>query len=473
MSSELAERIRASFATHDPADAVDNVKTAVADYLRRTDPAVTVHRTDYFNHTFAPDFVLAWPRDNIARYVYLRTNSDPIWLKDDLENIGDRHPLMMTLSATEHNGPMQEVAASARQRDTLITEPGTLEALTLAKNDRREAAGLLGSALLQGGRGVMSEATVGSAVETTADGFEAAESVSQEPTRRAAVLLKEILDDRQSDRLTRVLRWVWEGHGGAPSDFPGATDIAAQVTGADLRYILDSAESDDEVFWRRIGRNLTLELLTRIPGNNMPTSFQHLVNANASILIAKAVRVARTDAVMGDQDIVFEWFLSKGNLALRGSNFTAYIAATTVESLPPVPRRDGPTIPTLRRRAQAAGLNIGGVRVTTQRAAITYESVSEADLVTDEDFANVSGALGSATRVAEATVMVNGKRLICDFEESTAKGYTNATFPVSELVRVSIPLMQPVDEAAYERLTELATNKRIGPDGSEQLDLWE
>lgn len=468
MDGQLTERIRASFAVDNPADAVDNVKTAITDYLRQTDPAVTVQRTSYFNHSFAPDLVLMWPRDNIDRYVYLRTNNDPTWLKDDIENIGARHPLMMTLSAGQQDGPMQEVASSAKRENTLITEPGTLEALTQAKRDR-PVAGLLGSALLQGGRGVISEASVEDVVSTTSSGFEAAQAVSKEPTQEAAVLLNDILDNRQSERLTRILRFFWEGHGGAASDFPVATDVAAQLTGTDLRYLLDGIDSDDEGLWRRMGRNLSLELLTRIPPNDLPSAFQKLVTVNAVSLAAKAIRVDKTEVRLGDPEDVFEWFLSGGNLALRGNDFTAYIAATSVESLPTVPRRDGPSISTLRERAQSQGLNLGMVRLTTSKAALTYESISEVNLTSDEDLVNVSGALGLATRVAEATVILNGKRLTCDFEESTAKGHTNAMFAVSDLVRVAIPLMQSVDESTRERLADLGTQPIIGPDGGEQL----
>ena len=109
------------------------------------------------------------------------------------------------------------------------------------------------------------------------------------------------------------------------------------------------------------------------------------------------------------------------------------------------------------------------VRLTNSKAALTYESISEVNLSSDEDLVNVSGALGLATRVAEATVILDGRRLICDFEESTAKGHTNATFPVSDLVRVAIPLMQSVDESTHEKLVDLGTQPIVGPDGGEQL----
>jgi len=241
------------------------------------------------------------------------------------------------------------------------------------------------------------------------------------------------------------------------------------LTGTDLRYLLDGIDSDDEGLWRRMGRNLSLELLTRIPPNDLPSAFQKLVTVNAVSLAAKAIRVDKTEVRLGDPEDVFEWFLSGGNLALRGNDFTAYIAATSVESLPTVPRRDGPSISTLRERAQSQDLNLGMVRLTTSKAALTYESISEVNLTSDEDLVNVSGALGLATRVAEATVILNGKRLTCDFEESTAKGHTNAMFAVSDLVRVAIPLMQSVDESTRERLADLGTQPIIGPDGGEQL----
>src|SRR6266567_540058 len=472
-SGELAERIRISFTANQPDDAIDGVKTAVSDFLRSTDPAVMVERTSYFNHSFAPDLVLRWPRENNDRYVYLRTNSDPDWLNDDIGQLGERQPLVMTLAATRTNGPLEQLASSARQHNTMVAEPGTLEALSQARHEK-PVAGLLGSALLQGGRGVVSEVAVDAAVTTTSDGFDAAQSVSREPTRLATALLVDLLDSKQSERLTRVLRAVWEGHGGAVSDFPAPGDVAAILTGTDLRYLLESVEMNDPGFWRKIGRNLNLGLLTRIPPTAMPITFQYLVNANVTTLMAKAVRVEQTEVRLGDPDDVFEWLLSGENLALRGNTFTAYIAATTVDSLPHVTYRDGLSVAELQRRAEVQGLKLGRIRVTSSKATVTYESAAEANLVGDEGFSSVSGALGPAARVAEATVVLaDGKRLICDFTDSTARGYTNAIFPVSELVGIAIPLIHPLDEVTQQKLSDLANERSVGADGNQQMSLFD
>ena len=206
----------------------------------------------------------------------------------------------------------------------------------------------------------------------------------------------------------------------------------------------------------------------------MPITFQYLVNANVTTLMAKAVRVEQTEVRLGDPDDVFEWLLSGENLALRGNTFTAYIAATTVDSLPHVTYRDGLSVAELQRRAEVQGLKLGRIRVTSSKATVTYESAAEANLVGDEGFSSVSGALGPAARVAEATVVLaDGKRLICDFTDSTARGYTNAIFPVNELVGIAIPLIHPLDEVTQQKLSDLANERSVGADGNQQMSLFD
>lgn len=56
----MSERIRAALQREDPADLIAGVKDAVTDELLAVDPELEVQRTQYFNHTYVPDLVLAW-----------------------------------------------------------------------------------------------------------------------------------------------------------------------------------------------------------------------------------------------------------------------------------------------------------------------------------------------------------------------------------------------------------------------------
>jgi hypothetical protein len=471
--SVLAQRIRRSFDARLASDAISGVKQAVGEYFRSTDPAVFVERTDYFNHSFAPDLVLRWPREQAIRYVYLRTNSNPDWLLEDISHIGDREPVVMTLTDTDNVMPLEQVSTSAQQHNTMVTEPGMLESLSAARR-KIAAAGLLGSALLQGGRGVVGEARAEAAVSTTSGGFDAAEVLDREHTGKTTALLSDLLNGKQSSRLTRLLLAIWEGHGGASSNFPATFDITAKLNSADLRYLLESVEADDADFWRRIGRGLSLEMVTQIPSEDMPVTFQYLIEANVTTLVAKAVRIVPSETQLSDEAEVFEWAIAGRNLTVRSNNFTAHLAASTLESLPSVPTRDGPSIGVLGERADLQALNIAAIRLKNPTSSVTYESAPEVNAITDQGFADLAVALGPETRIAEVTVSLrDGKRLFCDFEESTAKGHTNAVFAISQLLGIAVPLMFSVDQMSQVKLMLLATQTPVGADGGRQLELFD
>jgi hypothetical protein len=56
---QLVQAIRDGLSDPDPESSISSVKNAVAVGLRGVDPSVRVRKTDYFNHTLAPDLVMA------------------------------------------------------------------------------------------------------------------------------------------------------------------------------------------------------------------------------------------------------------------------------------------------------------------------------------------------------------------------------------------------------------------------------
>ena len=53
-------RFETRLPTSDMVTASTNVKQVLCDELARVDPTAHIHRTEYFNHTYVPDVVLAW-----------------------------------------------------------------------------------------------------------------------------------------------------------------------------------------------------------------------------------------------------------------------------------------------------------------------------------------------------------------------------------------------------------------------------
>jgi hypothetical protein len=79
-----------------PLDTIAKIKHLAIRRLEALDSNVLIQVTDYFNHTFAPDLVLRWPRSQEnERYVYLRGTNHIEYLVDDVERIGNQQPIVL------------------------------------------------------------------------------------------------------------------------------------------------------------------------------------------------------------------------------------------------------------------------------------------------------------------------------------------------------------------------------------------
>jgi hypothetical protein len=210
-------------------------------------------------------------------------------------------------------------------------------------------------------------------------------------------------------------------------------------------YLLDTIDTEDGDFWRSVGRTLTLAQLARLELDDPSVGLQRLVAANLDRLIAKAFRV-RSDLPMEELETP-RWLVSQGCLAMRGVDWTAYVAPIKVEELPEPEKRDGVEVKALRTRTSDRKLDVGNVQLRKGDVAITYESTGNTSVVNDQDLTQ----LANLATVVKATVSLSGgRRLICDFTTGTANGHTRAVFGVAELVSTALPIFMTLeqDEAA-------------------------
>lgn len=247
MRTEFQEAIGAAARLEDASSMVTAIKRAVTNEIRAADPSVSVTFTDYFNHTLVPDLVLHWPTENRERMVYVRPNPSDRWLLDGLDYVSDHKPLVLTLEdlapATASMVPdknRQMLADKALATDTWITDPSGVAVVSSVRS-RQTYLGLLSQALVRGGRGVCGGGEIADLATKTEAGFAASRQLAEQDTRRAVQAIEGSLDAEQAGRLTRVLRAIWEGHGGAASRFPTAATVG-QLTDDDLSYLLAAVE---------------------------------------------------------------------------------------------------------------------------------------------------------------------------------------------------------------------------------------
>lgn len=455
--TEFQQAIIAAGDKRDPLDRITTIKRAVTGEIRAVDPSVTVTFTDYFNHSFAPDMVLRWPTENRERLLFVRPNSSETWLLNGLRFVSSHRPLVFTLESLSQDERVLDVDSGrsalreqARATDTWITDPSGMAAIASVRS-QESSLGLLSQALVRGGRGLAGGDEITDLTEKTQAGFIGSAQLSEPPTRLAVQAIESNLDTEQSGRLTRVLRAVWEGNGGSASRFPKSESIG-HLTNDDLSYLLTVMADAPSDFWRRIGRTITTAQLGQVRIEDPSPSLQALISANLEHLQARGVRIVSEPFRLGESDDVPRWLVSKGCLALRGLNWTAYLAARRAEEMPAADDTRAPDLSTLKRRATEIGSPIIQVQFGRDDRAITYESKDGTDVLEDPQLQKVATDL-KITAIEKAIVAIEGDRSVgIDFSKKTAIGPTNAVFPLGALVRSSLPLLSDLDE---EELTKL------------------
>jgi len=444
VSGDLNSALQAAMEYDSSERRIASLKTTVSNFFRASDPTARIRHTEYFNHSFAPDLVVSWPQENRERLVFLRTNSDPRWLAEDLKVIAPSHPILLTLGSTtavHDDSATSQLVAAAKEARALITDPDAIEEISAPT---APIASVLANAVMRGGLGIVDGESARSATRSAVAGFSGASNLEPEPIRAALSNAEHLLDDEQASRFTRLYQAVWEGQGGAVEDFPSHRFSWGQLTSSDLSLLLATLSTDDPQFWRRIGRNLRLEQITGAGLLRDSQSLDRLVEANLDRLLARGARVFGRSGSSHEEEEV-RWNVGKRCLVLRGSSWSVYFAAK-VADLPPYERRNGVPMATLMAGVQELGVRLTDVKVQQLDFAISIESVGSADVVDSPDFSELV-ARGESVARSAAIAVPSGRSLIAEFTTGTATGHTNAAFALNELGPPAIKLLLDLSES--------------------------
>jgi hypothetical protein len=458
MRPEFRRALDAARQHDDPSSRISVIKRAVTTEVTAMDPTVRVRFTDYFNHSIAPDIVLQWPNENRERLLFVRPTGRASWLLNEIRFVSPHRPLVFTLEdlgAPDGNGAsiaresLEEVAAAA---GTWITDSSGTEAMSSVRK-RNPTLGLLSQALVRGGRGVSDGEGIAQLINDTEAGFAGASHLSVAATRSAVEAIESHLDVNQSGRLTRLLRAVWEGHGGDSANFP-RTSTLGTLTEDDLSYLLETTSEGSADFWRRIGRAIDTEMLGRTQVSDPSPNLQALISGSLEALQAKGVRLIYEPLRLGESEDTPRWLVARGCLALRGLNWTAYVAARLTEEFPPADQAQVPDLSTLRRRAKENQVPITQIRLRKGDRVVTYESKEGGNVLGHPGLSKAAADLEVTDIDGAVAKLPGGGNVGIDFPQKTAVGPTNAMFPLGPLMRTTLSLLSDFspEEGAELRL---------------------
>ncbi|SED08995.1 hypothetical protein [Streptomyces sp. 2133.1] len=468
--SDFSSALHAAFEAPDPRDAVDRIKSVVAEELAQTDSRADVKKTEFFNHSFAPDLVLSWPGED-ERFVFLKSDTRPEVLRDDVKAIRKHHPIVFVLDDVNNDPLFCGGAGMAQQDDTLVADTRGMEVLIHSRRND-PVVGLASSAVLQGGRGLLTEAEAEAMASSVASGFNGAQRLDTGATGAAVTQISGHFDSRRTSRLLRFLTAVWVGSGGTPSNFPGEHNVSGDLDSTALEFLLDLPPIDDNGFWRRIGRSLALESIAQLQLDRDTENLQYLVASNLDVLHARACRILERQPELGESgEQVFRWAIDRKMLCLRNDRNAAYFAGKMDDLHIEPDVNDGISLQELLRRVESQRVPISELELATPTRTVSYATVHRDDVSHDDELMDLTRTFSSSAHVKSAVATVMGSRpLVCDFPTRTGKGRTASKFPLGVLAPVAISLLMEVSRTEQECLEEITRYYR--PAVSRQEDLF-
>ncbi|MEU1290247.1 hypothetical protein [Kitasatospora sp. NPDC005856] len=455
IASDFSSALDAAFEAPDPREAVSRIKNVVAEELSQTDSRATVKKTDFFNHSFAPDLVISWPGES-ERFVFLKSDTRPEVLRDDVDAVRRHHPIVFALDRIESGTLMaRKPHEREKQDDTLVADADGIEVLIRSRQSD-PVVGLASSAVLQGGRGILTGPEAQEMAHSVSSGFTGAKHLDAQATGAAVAQISGHFDIRRTSRLLHFLSAVWVGSGGTPASFPGGRDVTGDLDGAALEFLLNLPPIEDYEFWRRIGRPLALESVSRLRMDRMTENLQYLVNSNLDVLHARVCRIVERQQELDEApDEDFRWVLDREMLCLRGPRSSAYFAAKVDDLKVGSEEANGISLRELLRRADARRVPISELELATPTRTISYATIARDDVSHDEELMRLSTAFGSAPHVQSAVATLMGSRpLVCEFLTRTAKGRTTTKFPLGELSPVAMALLADLSVSEQSKLDD-------------------
>jgi hypothetical protein len=452
--STFSTLIRDGLFDPSPLDSISRVKTAVARELEALDPTARVISTDFFNHTFAPDFILRWP-DTSERRVFLRLTYDTVALAEDVELIDAKNPLIFGLNPHDVDINLDAVSSAVEAQDAMFTQPDAVESLINRKSIDTTAT-MLGNALAQGGRGTFVNEAVSRFADTVVSGFAGAAALDVERTSAAVNAVQAQLGEVQSTRLTRVMQAVWEGGDGRIDQFPGSPDLTGRLNVEALRYLVTYVDIDDITFWQRVGRRVSITDLAALDFNTNRQNIERLIRANLDVITARAAFYVEDPlGIQGNkQSGGARWGLYEGRLTLETPNWFAVIDESKKDLEDLAPRRTHPvSVATFVKRASRSHLIEAKIQSGVETLTIEHDNGS---LATSR-LSSIADQYDGGSSVLSAVVSTPSGRVTVDTGAKTATGKTRSAIRMADLLTSTAPLLVDLELEEHDSLAAFLT----------------
>lgn len=269
-SYDFGSAVANALSSSDAEGLIEGVKRAVFDELHLLDPTAAIDDTNYYNHSFIPDFVLRWNESGrkTERQVFLRPSIVSAAVGHDIENLGGRSPVLLALKSSV-NPRIEEIAerSIALVPDILVTDVSAVAQIGVDPGQQHNAPlrSLVRSNLVRGGRGLLVSETAERLTSATRHSGDASDLQS------FTELVDDVFVSDAAARLHRAAQLLEMGITGdlavlESDDGEPAQAIGGKLSDAEMRillpYLLRRRDiTADPTYWAHVGSLMNLDLL--------------------------------------------------------------------------------------------------------------------------------------------------------------------------------------------------------------------
>ncbi|MCB8914010.1 hypothetical protein KUG88_28325 [Rhodococcus rhodochrous] len=433
-----------------PEQIISSVKSIVSEEIASLDSGVEISYTEYFNHTYMPDMVLSWPRQNEVRPLYLRSSFREGVTESEVRGLEGTEPVVLGLQSATEGGVEDTIRESARStRRVFVTDIGSIDSFGRAGavkgGQSTPLVEVLKSNLFRAGRGFMGSEDVTTLTEAAERAVSSDPEVSASGLRDLEEAASGIYAEDGAYQIGRVGRILQAA--GTSMSIQSQLELEGRLSESDIRivlpYLLRRPDvSDNLEFWSAISRLVDLESLENVIELE-GLDITRLVNPDS----LKSWSACRAElALNNDFDEEFDsadvtrWSIRAGKLSAITGPWNLVFASTDKRKLKGASDAREANWDDIARIARALIVESASLRGITRRLSVGAEESS--NVVRDVD--EITRALEDNYRVRKLDVRTPGSEsdsvIDVDFKKMLATVHGSGA-PLGELGTVALLLL--------------------------------
>jgi hypothetical protein len=281
-------------------DYVEGIKDVAIREIEKLDPTAKIRKTDYFNHSYAPDFDVTWSgkgRNKPTRPVFLRHSMRSAVVGHDVESLDDLGPVVLSLASEDD----PEVLTQARQAvstssRTLLTDFGSIAEISMQREEEADNTfpliDLVRGNVIRGGRGLLSQDVASKLTGQRTPGDEPIDEHARLEDFSEAV--RDTFSGEAASRIDNALDLINVALGGeiALSAYQELQEISPNLAESDVRIVLRYLLRREEVgaivesFWKYVASPLSLKAFEAMRTDFLELNLTPLVSAMSTSWVA-------------------------------------------------------------------------------------------------------------------------------------------------------------------------------------------